>query len=82
MALRQYRSLKHPNGLFDVNPGHWFVGSSPQREVAHLAFDAAGITAASAGFDAFLEDFVEDGVMQGRLVLRGEWPQSGEACGG
>jgi hypothetical protein len=41
-------------------------------EAAHLAFDAARIAPVSAGDDAFLEDFVEHGFMEGLPSPRGE----------
>jgi hypothetical protein len=35
-----------------------------KREVAHFAFDAAGIAPIAAGYDAFLKYFVENGMMK------------------
>ena len=44
----------------------------PEGVVAHLALDPARIAFVSTGDDAFLEDFVEDRLMKGFLVRRGE----------
>lgn len=43
-----------------------------QGEVAHLTLDATGIASIPTGDDAFLENFVEDGFMEGSLLPRGE----------
>ena len=43
-----------------------------QREIAHLALDAARIAAAAAGGDPVLEDLVEHALMKGFLQLGGE----------
>lgn len=43
-----------------------------QGEVAHLAFDTAGISAVAAGGDALLKDFVEDSLMELGPPARGE----------
>jgi hypothetical protein len=43
-----------------------------EREVAHLALEAAGITAIAAGDNAFLKDLVENRVMKCSPLLRGE----------
>jgi len=43
-----------------------------QREIAHLALDAARIAAAATGGDAVLEDLVEHALMKGFPQLRGE----------
>jgi hypothetical protein len=56
------------------------VGFSAQRKAAHLAFDAAPISPVAAGDDAFLEDFLEYGVMQRGPPHRGEWPRIAAAC--
>ena len=52
------------------------VGFSAQRKAAHLAFDAAPISPVAAGDDAFLEDFLEYGVMQRRPTHRGNRRES------
>jgi hypothetical protein len=43
-----------------------------EREVAHLAFDSAEIAAVAAGHDAFFKYLVEDRLMKGPLLRRGE----------
>jgi hypothetical protein len=43
-----------------------------EREVAHLALEAAGIAAIAAGDNAFLKDLVENRVMKCSPLLRGE----------
>jgi len=43
-----------------------------QREIAHLALDAARIAAAAARGDPVLEDFVEHALMKGFPQPRGE----------
>ena len=43
-----------------------------EREVAHLALDAAGIAAIAAGDNTFLKDLVENRVMKSSPLLRGE----------
>lgn len=43
-----------------------------QRELAHLALDAARVAAAAAGGDTLLQDFVEHLLMKLFPVLRGE----------
>jgi hypothetical protein len=43
-----------------------------EREIAHLALDAAGIAPIAAGHNAFLEDFVENRVMKSPPLRRGE----------
>jgi hypothetical protein len=78
----QYRSFKDSDGLFDIDWRQRLVGSAPEGEVAHLALDAALVTAVAAGRDAFLENFVEHGIMKSRPVLRGEWPRKPEAFDG
>jgi len=46
--------------------------SREEREVAHLALDSAEIAAVAAGYDAFLEDLIEDRFMKSPLLRRGE----------
>jgi hypothetical protein len=43
-----------------------------EREVAHLALDAAGIAAIAAGDNALLKDLVENRVMKSSPLPRGE----------
>ena len=43
-----------------------------QREVAHLALDAARIAPAAAGDDALLQDFLKDAIMKLFPQPRGE----------
>ena len=52
------------------------------RVVAHLALDGAGVSPIAAGDHPLLEDFVEDGIMKGLLLLRGERRLKPEVCGG
>ena len=44
--------------------GRELTWRGPQREVAHLALDAAGIAAIAAGDNALLKDLVEHGFMK------------------
>src|SRR5271169_1392006 len=81
-------SLKAPHGVFrstgircddldcrrDIDGWQRLVGATAEREAAHLSFDAAFIPAMAAVGQAFLENFVEHGAVEGRAVLRGEWP--------
>jgi hypothetical protein len=46
--------------------------SGTEREIAHFALDAAEIAAVAAGHDAFFKYLVEDRLMKGPLLLRGE----------
>ena len=55
---------------------------APQWEVAHLAFDAAEVSAVAAGGEAFLKNFVEDSLMEPGPVPRGEQRRRREACDG
>ena len=57
------------------------MGSPAQGEGTHLAFDAAGVATISAGDDPLLQDFVEDGVMERRLVARRGQRRRPEVCG-
>jgi DNA-directed RNA polymerase specialized sigma24 family protein len=43
-----------------------------QREVAHLALDAARITSAATGDDPVLKDLLQDAFMKALAQLRGE----------
>jgi hypothetical protein len=43
-----------------------------QVVVAHFPFHAARVDSVSAGTDSLLENLIEDGLMQGFLVPRGE----------
>jgi len=52
-----------------------------EREVAHLALDAARVASFSAGDDPLLEDFIEYAVMKGHFVLRGERRDRFGVCG-
>ena len=74
--------LNYPDGLFDIHFDGRTVGSTAEREVAHLAFDAARISSIAAGNRAFLKDLVEDGGMKGAPLPRGEWRPNGGVCGG
>src|SRR5215469_12447245 len=78
----QYRSLKYSDSFFDVDGRQGPACSTPERIVAHLTFDAARISSVAAGDDAFLQDFVEHGVMKAAPLARGEWPATGRVCGG
>jgi hypothetical protein len=46
--------------------------SGTEREIAHLALDAAEIAVVAAGHDALFKDLVEDRLMKGPLLLRRE----------
>ena len=55
-----------------------------QRIIRHLAFDPARDDAAPVSghdFRAQLDENLVAGVAMPRLVLRGEWPSRGTACG-
>ncbi len=72
-AYAQYGSFKDdPDCLRYVDRGRRFVGSAPDREAAHLALDAARVAPVPTGDDAFLQDFVEHGFMEGFPLPRGE----------
>jgi hypothetical protein len=64
------------NNYFDSLPKidwrQWFGTPRAQGEVAHLAFHTAKVTSVAAGHDALLQDFIQDVVMKGFPVLRGE----------
>lgn len=68
----QYCSLKDPDRLPDVERGQRLRMARAQGEVAHLALHAAEVSPVAARHDALLQDFIEDGVMKGFPVLRGE----------
>ena len=46
--------------------------SGSEREIAHLALDAAEIAAVAAGDDAFLEYLAKHGLMKSSSLRRGE----------
>ena len=71
----------NPDGGFDVDRRERLVGAAADREIAHLAFDAALVAAMSARGQVLLEDFVEHGVVEGLLALRGEWPRNAAVSG-
>ena len=48
------------------------IGFSADGVVAHLSFDAALDAAVPPGWQTFIEDFGQYGLMPCRLVLRGE----------
>ena len=52
-----------------------------EREVAHLALDAARVASVAAGDDPLLQDFFEYAVMKGHFVLRGERRDRWRVCG-
>jgi hypothetical protein len=56
----------------DVNRRYGLALSGSEREVAHLAFDAAEAAAVAAGYDAFLKYLVENRFMKSPLLRRGE----------
>lgn len=56
----------------DIDAASAAAPARPQMVVAHFPFYAAGIDSITAGTDAFLENFVEDRLMQDILLLRGE----------
>ncbi|MEQ1409870.1 hypothetical protein ABK249_33855, partial [Neorhizobium sp. Rsf11] len=64
------------DGLFDIDWRQWWIGSSSQGKVAHLAFDAALIAAMRSERHTLLQDFGEHGVMKGAALSRGEWRQT------
>jgi hypothetical protein len=63
---------KYSDGFFDVDARQRFICSWPKWEFAYLAFDSTKIASVAARDDAFLEDFVEHGVMKGTPLPRGE----------
>ena len=73
----------------DVDPEPTPAGrlstAGPQREITHLALDAARHDAAPTGAHPLRAQFVEDeapGLLLARLILRGEWLPHGAASGG
>ena len=45
--------------------------AAAERVVAHLLFDASYVSSPTTGFDALLEDLVENGLMKQGLMLWG-----------
>jgi hypothetical protein len=68
----QYSSLNDPDGFTDVDRRQWLDVPGAKREIAHLAFDSAGISPVATRHNAFLKDLIEDGVMKGFSLRRGE----------
>jgi len=56
----------------EVDRRQWLPVPRAQGKVAHLALHAAKVSTVAAGDDALLQNFLEDGVMKGCPVLRGE----------
>jgi len=57
----------------------WFAAMA-NIEVAHLAFDAARVEAATAADTATSRDLVEQRITPMRQALRGEQPQLAASC--
>ena len=76
-------TLQHVNGV--VRSAGVEATAGPEREVTHLALDAAGHRAAATGTDRLVAELVKNRLVSPlllRVVLRGEWPPRGVACGG
>jgi len=71
-VYRQYRSLNNFDAFVDFDAAGGLAGARTQIIVAHLALDPAEIDPASARTHALVENLVEDHVMKGFPVLRGE----------
>ncbi len=68
-----------------IRPARTEAPTWPQREITHLALDAAGHRATATGADVLLAELVEDRVVHlpsAREVLRGERPPREAASGG
>jgi hypothetical protein len=66
-----------------ANPGRWrFLDAMADWELADLSLDNARVRASAAGTDGLLQDFIQDGVMKGRPVPRGESPHIAESFAG
>jgi len=68
----QYCSLSDLDGSGDVDGLACRIGFATDWVAAHLAFDAALVTAVRSGADTLLQDFLEYGVMEGGSPQRGE----------
>jgi len=68
----QYRSLNNHDGPSTLRRIWIWAGSRPNRIIAHLAFYAPWVLSPPARCDSFLQDFIEDSLMQGFPVLRGK----------
>jgi hypothetical protein len=44
----------------------------PQIVIAHFPLHSAGIDAVATGYDALIQDFLEDGLMENLFMQRGE----------
>lgn len=51
-------------------------------EVAHLALDTSLVPSAATGYHPFIEDLVEDGLVEAHMVLRGKWRGRPSVSGG
>jgi hypothetical protein len=71
-AKTQYSSLNDRDCFMDVDRRQWLYVPRAKREIAHFAFDSAGISPIAARRDAFLQDLLQHGVMKGSSQRRGE----------
>jgi hypothetical protein len=65
-------------------PARAEAAARSEREITHLALDAAGDGAPATGADALVAQFLEDDpprVLPAREGLRGEWPLHAGASG-
>jgi hypothetical protein len=70
-GLPQYCSLKYLDAILD-GFDMFFPFPTPQWVIAHLAFDASRIPAMATRHNAFFKDFIQNGFMKSRFLLRGE----------
>src|SRR5437667_12278693 len=68
----QYSSLNYSNSFCDVDQLERFGVTRSQRELAHLALDAARIAPTVAGDDALLQNLLQHAVMKLFSQPRGE----------
>ena len=76
-------AVEHVDGV--VRSAGAEATARPEREVTHLALDAARHGAPATGADLLLAELVQNprpGALSLRVVLRGEWPPGAAACGG
>src|SRR5713226_137431 len=68
----QYCSLNNPDPLGEIEAASALAFTWTQIVVAHFPFHATRIDPIPARNDAFLKNLIQNGFMQGFLLLRGE----------